>query len=474
MKARVLACSLVVVILALCMTGAANTPAGEDGRYNVLLIVIDTVRADHLPCYGYARDTAPNICALAAKGTLFNRSISQAAWTKPSVASLFTSNYPFEHKTGKGSGNSPDLDSDYITLAEKMRENGYGTVAVVGNQLILGRGYDQGFDSYVSTKGWARQGIKSPKWWVRYGYRFFSQYVRNGFRTDRSEDIAVNPLFLESLKDVRRPFFGYLHYMSPHATYCPPAEFDVFDELGGDLGCSYWLDMKKGVLNGSIHVSEAQFNHLIAKYDGEILYVDHLVGELLGELEETGELEDTLIIVTADHGEEFLEHGWLMHASFQLYPELIHVPLILALDGVVEEGRVRNGLVETIDVAPTILEIIGVEGEPSFKGESLFSGREFAVSNSIDGTITQSIEDEWHKLIVRYEDCGDGKRFSACRELYDIASDPAEKEDIYDEAEHNETIRRLEALMLPPFKPDHERYKQDEETISQLRALGYL
>jgi arylsulfatase A-like enzyme len=244
---------------------------------NVLIIVVDALRADHLPCYGYERDTAPNICKFAERGIIFSHAVSQSPWTKPSVASLFTSLYPFHHKTSGLSENTcPDLDDSFLTLAEKLKEEEYYTIGITGNGILCDHNYDQGFDIFI-----------------------------------KREDVRVKDQFLRIIEELKRPFFAYLHYMGVHAPYTPPQRYDVYDRWDSTVEVSSGNYRK--INRKELILSEDDVNHIIAKYDGEILYKDQMIGDLLKSLESMGIMNSTHVIITSDHGEELLDHGKVWH-----------------------------------------------------------------------------------------------------------------------------------------------------------------
>jgi arylsulfatase A-like enzyme len=398
-------------------------------KYNVLLIVIDDLRADHLGCYGYNRNTSPNIDVFAKKGIIFKNAISQAAWTKPSIASLFTSLYPFQHMTGAGENNFHHLNKNCITLAEKLKNSGYCTLAITSSSVVEDCDYDNGFSEFIKSK----------------------------------EDSKIKDLLLTRLKsDV--PFFVYLHYDSCHAPFKPSKKFDKFDVYGGKFILSN--SNKQLVQNKKFILSENDLKTLIAKYDGEILYVDYLIGELLKDLDKGGILKNTLVIITADHGEAFLEHGLVWHESRQLYNELIKIPLIVILKGVIDKNRKSNNIVRAIDIAPTILDLLEIEPESSFEGDSLFEDHEFAISQSIDWGIAQSIENKNYKLIIRYD---------RDWELYDKKTDPFERKNIFDKNKYKETIDDFKKNAFPEFKPiKRVKTENDKKIMKKLKELGYF
>ncbi len=439
-----------------------------DGRSSIVIVLIDTLRADHLGCYGYDRDTSPNVDRWAAGSTVFDACIAQASWTVPSVASIFTSLYPSVHRTGSGLAErrtirdgrvvmvpappgAPQtgsaLPAGFVTLAEACRAAGYRTAGFVANGLVsVAQGYAQGFETY-------------------------------GIMNDR----RITPRAREWLgKRGQRPFLLYLHYMAPHAPYNPPAQFNRFPAE------SRPLDLRNAALRDSINfvgsraLSPRELTSLINAYDGEILYADSQVEQILAALAELGLAERTVVVLTADHGEEFLDHGWIWHSSTHLYEELIRVPLIVDLPG--DAGRPRRvpQPVMHIDLAPTLLALAGLDPPAQMQGRSLAAllrdeplPARCALSETIDWGWQQAIRADSLKLIYDRE----GGRI----ELYNLASDPREQMPINDPtATWGRTLMdSLDAQLarnLGHIDPDllGRRGGVSAEARERLRSLGYI
>jgi arylsulfatase A-like enzyme len=278
---------------------------------NVMLIVVDTLRADHLGTYGFERPTSPNLDALAAKSTVFERMYSHAPWTMPSMASYMTSLTPRDHGVFKWTHH---LDEQFPTLAEALQTAGFHTMAVVSH-IIFEReyGFAQGFDHYDRTvldMGHPHKVISSE---------------------------AVTDKAIEALKarPSDQPFFLWTHYFDPHADYIKHEAYDFGDEK-------------------------------VDRYDSEIRYTDEHIGRLLDYMESEGLMEDTVIAFVSDHGEEFKEHGHIGHTR-TLFDELIRVPFIVYAPGL-EPAR-NDEVVGGIDVAPTLLRLVGVRPPNGFDGQ---------------------------------------------------------------------------------------------------------
>lgn len=303
---------------------------------NVLLISIDTLRADHLGAYGYERATSPHIDALAEDGILFERAFTQSHNTKISHATLLTSLHPTVHGVTKDTA----LPERIETLAERLRAGGYTTAGFVTNPGWLGEqsGLAQGFDHYHEMWG----------------------------NAEKQSDLA-----LAWLADaVDEPFFLFLHYYDVHSDwkvlpyetgtdhdhrFAPPRE--DFHPCDADVCASRFLQQ---VNAGKAVLTEEDVRQTVALYDGGISYTDHHVGRVLAELEASGLSANTVVVVTSDHGEEFLEHGKFLHN--QLHREVARVPLIIRVPGASTGVRVAQP-VGLVDVMPTLLDLVGIEAD---------------------------------------------------------------------------------------------------------------
>lgn len=313
---------------------------------NVLIIGIDTLRADHVSCYGYSRATSPNIDRMAAEGVRFESAISASPWTLPSFATVFTSLYPSQH--GAGSLQTR-LRTVFPTLAMMLLKNGYSTAGIASNSTIGPEfGMDRGFESY---------NLLPP--------------VRE-CDASRTTDDALH--WLDANKEKR--FFLFVHYFDPHLPYAPPAPYDTLFSNGyaGPIGRQF--DAKNTgtddvrVYDYVREMPAEDRNQIVALYDGEIAYTDAAVGRLLGGLQERGLRDNTLVILLSDHGEEFMDHGALNHGH-SLYDELLRVPLILSWPGQLPAGEVVRRQVRLLDVTPTVLDFLNIKPESHFEGVSL-------------------------------------------------------------------------------------------------------
>ncbi|MBI3782377.1 MAG: sulfatase [Deltaproteobacteria bacterium] len=316
-------------------------------RHNVVLIVVDTLRADHLGCYGYGRPVSPAIDALAANGVLFAQSRSISSYTRESIAALFTGALP--SRSGASGWNATPGDHTAV-LAARLQSSGYHTAFVTNTNLLTDPGFTRGFEIVRQLES---------AWGVS----------RTSGRVASAALDAVTQL-------APGPFFLYAHFLDPHAPYDPPAdlrsrfvthrdapEVEVYRDLRPQLG----LFLQQGFGPG-----EARYEQMVSRYDAEIADTDRAIAALLAGLERLGLRNDTLVILTADHGEEFLEHGFIEHA-WTLYDESVRVPLIFAAPETLPRGSRSQRQASTVDVATTVLALLGLDPDAaSGDGNALF------------------------------------------------------------------------------------------------------
>ncbi len=336
--------------LAASALGLLGSCGGADqqalaGRPNILLISIDSLRADHLGAYGYPRATSPAIDALAAEGVRFEHVMSSSSWTLPSHATLFTGLPMAAHGC---SSKHPRLTPAARTLAEQLGDAGYRTAGFwSGPYLHPVFGLDQGFDDYVSC--------------ANFGYYKDKQAGGQGRANTQSHRDVTNPKLTESVLQWMRdwkaesssaPFFLFVHMWDVHYDFFPPAPYDtLFDpDYQGPMDGTRMRQVPGKLL------AAADMQHSRALYDGEIAWTDQHVGQILGELEALGWKENTVVVVTADHGEEFWERGEFGHRK-TLFEESVRVPLVLRLPGGAHAGAVVPDPVGLLDIAPTLLAL---------------------------------------------------------------------------------------------------------------------
>ncbi len=446
----------ILVALAGCERGdsAAVYHQPADSRPNVLLVVVDTLRADRVGCYGNEEGLTPNIDRLADSGVRFANASSHAPWTLPSFGSLLTSRHPIVHGAGGRLGAFQRLAPNLPTVAETFRNAGYRTGEII-NVMFVSKvfGVTRGFehvDLYDSTNVAMRPAAQTA-------------------------DAAFN--WIMSGGD--RPYFALVHFFDPHLVYDPPADIRkrvLAAAHEPDIVPTFGTREDMVMLRrGQIRLSEERIRQLAPLYNGEVAYVDRELGRLLDRLREKGALKNTVIVVTADHGEEFYDHGGFEHGH-SLYQELLHVPLIFAGKNVPSGVEVKS-LVGLIDVAPTLCELTGVATPPEFDGISLagtmmgkqIEPRPVLSHGNMWGPPLNAMNTGRYKLI----------RFGARAELYDLETDPAEQHNI---AENQRKLTKslsadmdllLRTLRTSAHGSATKLILSDEER-SRLCALGYL
>jgi len=477
---------------------------------NVILYVMDALRADHLSCYGYERDISPNIDALADDGVRFERCFSPATWTRPVASSLLTGLYPPAH----GTETRNDLFSPPVqTLAERFQDAGYETVGIttMGNlssEVRFDRGFDRFFDLYKDDDVISKRRTSTPT------EEELKQENVDRVALPRAEDITDTFAEWLTKRDDDRPFFAFAWSIEPHMPYDPPPEFRGFLDPGYD-GV---VDGERDTLNAV--ESESDLAQFIGLYDGEIAYNDHCIGTLVDLLRDAGCFADTLFSVAGDHGDAFREHGRLTHGHAP-YDELMHVPWVVRTPSAVSSTDVADGLCSLIDVAPTLLDTAtdgsvdpsaGIQGRPAMPGrpdgpldrehvfskttsydmQSTFYGvrsdgwkyirieRPSATPGNVVGTLRYVLEKGILTDILRNPGHYLNRYFYDENELlFDLQSDPDETENLAQsngerrerlEAEIDAWIEACEALNKSAADASGEI---GAETKEQLRQLGY-
>ena len=347
--------SLVVIFVGIAVIGLASGcggPAPMAPTHNVILISIDTLRADHLGCYGYPKPTTPEIDVFRRDAALFEQAIAHAPSTLPSHASIFTSLLPSHH--GASVANSFGVDSEAVTLTEILKAEGYATAAFNGGlQLDPIYGLDRGFDVYDAV----RPSVASADLLVDPVDMF-----------DHAVDEAIH--WIENIEINRRErFFLFLHTYELHHPYTPTPEAleSIGADYDGSLPKDISVDLLRRINDGDVELEPGDLEHIISSYDAELRSVDTAFGRLIDFLREEDLYADAIIVFTSDHGERGFV-GWHAHT---LYDELLRVPLLVKLPGAEHAGASLEPQVRGINVAPTILAALELDAPVEFEGVSL-------------------------------------------------------------------------------------------------------
>jgi len=441
--------ALLAVVTAI---GVADCSPPPPEARNLLLIVVDTLRRDHLPMYGYARNTAPELSRLAEQGAAFD-GLSTSSWTKPSVASILTGLHPLRHQAVLADA----LPDSALTLAEALDAQGFQTLAITSNAHISPTfGFGQGFDDFEALmKEFDSGTLPRPR--------------------------DVSDALMDRIDAIRPPFFLYLHYLDPHAPYEPDTAWDgepLPERLlarvpmrGVDMQHRRFLERDPEFLRDAVDL-----------YDGEIRGVDADIGLVLAELRARGLMDGTLTVVTADHGEEFEEHGRMGHGK-ALYGEGVRVPLLFHGPGVAP--GLRGGRASVLDVAPTALELLGFPGQAAdgvSHAAALRDGkphpdpsREFLLFldlREVGRMGSLALQEGNDKLVL--------SRFPHAKQLFDLSADPGELHDGFADPGRAATrerladnlARRYDALIAQALP--RAEVAVDDSVTRALEALGYL
>jgi arylsulfatase A-like enzyme len=421
---------------------------------NVVFVTVDTLRADHLGCYGYPRPTSPAIDRLAARGLLFRHAESVQSATWPAITSLHTSLYPSAHGVV---WNGWQPREGITTLAELLRARGFATAAFVTNML---RARHPGF-SRVHLARAATQAEQDR----------------------RATDAAI--AHLDHVRD--RRFFLWLHLLSPHADYAPPPPHDDAFARGGTSRLDGTMTELVALRERGERLGEEDVARIVDLYDGEVAFADEQVGRLLDALRERGLERTTLVVFSADHGEDLHQHNAYFFHSPSMYSSSLAVPLVLSWPGVLPQGEATDHPASLVDVAPTVLSLLGLPVPSFFQGHALLEGRRVpreaarrVAFSETSGRVFGARTPEW-RLVYNPEklhpDAPGGPYPIGELELYDLRSDPSEQRDVA--TERRDVAERLTADVLA-WRARHAGangpagQQVDAATREELRSLGYI
>lgn len=452
------------------LAAAARVSWSETPREhpNIVIIVMDTARQDHLSCYGYQRATTPFLEELASEARVFRNAYSTSSWTVPAHASLFTGLHSISHAT---TWEHFPLDARLTTLAQVLRDHGYRTIGISENKAVSNRrGFDKGFDRFTNP----------------------------AHLPEATETFAIKEFADIFAETDDRPVFAFVNLFGPHDPYNSSAQFfGTFlsdPKYKGGYGC----DLLDVLIKGT-PLDEKRLLHLTEHYDAELLYADYVVMKMAEALRERNEWDNTVFIILSDHGENLGDHGFVKH-QFNLYEPLVRVPLLIRFPDIFPAGSVEEHMVQLTDVFPTVLELAGIDpaAYPN-QGRSLLPGK----TDPDRVILTELYRHAWFQQMKEKDERWlhprvliHNRRLKSIRvgalklilgsdgwcEMFDLSHDAGEMQDLSSIptcAEAKESLaKRLEAHLnelrtaQPP--PNVESGQMDEETEQTLRSLGYL
>ena len=489
---------------------------------NVILILMDTVRADHLSCYGHQRKTTPNIDEVARHSVVYENAFTAAPWTPPAHASIFTGKYPSRHRI---LGRNVRFNGTNIPLAKSLSQRGYQTVGIPCCPLLQsGSGFEKGFQEFLEPEPLSLGS--------RMNFKLSGLYLKNSVRTAiqgpdkgtyHATELAMR--FLRRRRRWDRPFFLFINYFNCHTPYDPPRPFKKrfckdfsrsrfyvkeflsdkilhrTTEKTSDHNLSSqrlrWIASGLGGFAFSAkktHILEKEWDVVKSWYDGEIAYLDHQMGILFEFLRDAELFDDTLLIITSDHGENFGEHGLAVH-PLCLYDVVLHVPLIISFPNLPQEGRRIKSLVSTVDIFPTVMDICNIEFQDGIQGKSLHPFTDRRIHDFICaeyGGLHRRSLPGWEGRLLRYN-IELGKIDKGCKclrslnykyiltggkeELYDLRVDRYELKNIV--AEHpklaSASRKQLEKTVdISYFGPKELPQGARQRALERLKALGYI
>jgi len=440
--------------------GASNPPSDyRDGIKNVILIAVDTLAAKNLSYMGYERETSPFLNEFSKRCVVFKSAYTPKALTLPSFTSIFSGLHPVSHNVQR---NGVEIPEDVHFLTENFQDSGFRTVGFTASKVISGRyGMDKGFSDYDDT---IRFEVPADR---------INRNVGSFLRGDQSE----GRLRWEGEEE---PLFLLIHYFDPHTDYNPAVVyFEEFADPEYEGRVTGAASVFSRYNQGKIRFDESDLKHTRDLYDAEIRTLDDFLRQLISLLEENGLMDNSAIVITADHGENLGEHKYITHGH--PYEAGLHVPLMFHFPRDAGAGIEIDSLVETTDIMPTLLELAGIEIPGGLDGHSIQSlmidqsdpenvGREFLLAcggRGQDRERTYSILDGRHRLIYNIV-------WSTESLLYDLENDPHEEIDLA--GENPELVGQLEALVevMSAGEDMSVPVEMDPETEEMLRSLGYI
>jgi len=484
---------------------------------NIILITMDTVRADHLSCYGYQRLTTPNLDRLSKEAILYRNAYAASSWTLSSHASIFTGMYPSKHGAhfksdfnrttelsiedhstpalpvlSKITQSICKLSNKNITLTELLSQNGYQTVGIIGGPFCSSSyGIAQGFDYYNENFFSYNKNISYYFLYqvIEVFYPLKDIIIKYGYSNIKRIASHLNQFAFGWLEEnSSKPFFLFINYFDAHRPYIPPPPYDeYFSKTSPDIILKYATKLDKNYINaedkfvsniisGTQKLNPEEREFLVSRYDGGIRYLDYHLGLLIERLKAINSYDNTLIIVTADHGEAFGEHNLLDHCR-TLYDELVRVPLIIKYPSNYKQAGVIEKRVSLVDLFPTILSMLDLPIPANIDGQPLPKSQHFIIAEwNMRGFDSKKYRRDL-KAIYK----GKEKYIwasNSLHELYNLEKDPGETTNLIEKfPQKAQDMERDLKQWLSSFEPppsSDSKVKLNEEDIEKLRALGYV
>ena len=460
--------------------GGADSERGTGTQPNIVFVSIDSLRADHLGCYGYDKDTSPFLDSLAARGLRFENAVSTTSWTLPSHASMFTGLLGATHGLVD---NGLSLSEDHITLAELLKSSGYHTAGFFGGPYLHPTfGLGQGFEVYESCMTTTAAEVDGEE------LRTSAMHPDGPSHADVTGPRTAERVraWAETREGRDEPYLLFLHLWDVHYDYMAPEEYEAQFVDPAYAGPADGRLMANPAIRSDM--AAADLAHVLALYDAEIRFTDDVLRGILEDLEQRGMLENTLVLVTSDHGEEFFEHGLKGHNK-TLFDEVLRVPMIVAWDGELEAGRVLQDQVQLVDLLPTFaavarvpetLPVQGVDLVPLFSGEPM-PARDALSGLFIDGLTMRALRSNKRK-VFRMRDDQPGLYIDLVKhpnESIDGAITPASPlEQQVDrrrgEKQLEEAVKRAAQLKRALGKRPPNQIELSPQMLEELRGLGYV
>ncbi len=460
-------------------------------RPNILLIVMDPARRDHVSSYGALRETTPHLAAFAEEGCVYENAFTAAPWTPPSHATMFTGLYPPSHKVDHG---HLFLEPEVPTLAATLTAAGYETINLTNNSFVgYATGLDRGFTT-VEEKGdpnrWRYLRKRAARAWAK---------MRDGVRdAGASHSVQWVRRWLRR-RDPEQPFFLFINFLEPHLPYTPPRRFvERFCDP-----CAIRAEVRRvgleaagaDYLTGRVTLDEEGLNHLAILYDAELAYLDTRLHDIFTNLCTAGLLDQTMVIVTSDHGENLGDYGMVDH-QYCLYDTLVRIPLIVRYPELFSPGSTVEGLVQNVDFAPSILKVAGADpGEMVLQGQSLLPDdvatepRKYVYADYARPSTTLSALQEKHPTfdvtpydralsMVRDDRYKLIQTSDGTEELYDLHEDPHEENNLASDhpdlaANYGDALSTWRRDCTPAVEREDD-HAFDARTLTMLEELGYL